>query len=82
MGVVRDFYNSHSLFPEKVITFVLGLFLNEISNFPPFCFSSETYSGSNGKVRLRTQWLNRYVRALLNHDVATMRVIVNILKQT
>ena len=54
MGVVRDFYNSHSLFPEKEMKFVLGLFLNEISNFPPFCFSGETASEYNIKVRLRT----------------------------
>ena len=38
MGVIRDFYNSRSLFffPEKVMKFALGLFLNEVSNFPPF----------------------------------------------
>ena len=36
MGVIRDFYNSHSFLPEKVMKFALGLFLNEISNFPPF----------------------------------------------
>ena len=44
MGVIRDFYNLQ-VFSEKVIKFALGLFLNEISNFPPFCFSGETSSG-------------------------------------
>ena len=36
MGIIRDFYNPHSFFPEKVIKLALVLFLNEISNFPPF----------------------------------------------
>ena len=45
MGVICDFYNSDSFFPEKVMKFALGLFLNEISNFPPFYFSGETSSG-------------------------------------
>ena len=45
MDVIRNFYNSHNFLPEKVIKFALGLFLNEISNFPPFCFSGETSSG-------------------------------------
>ena len=44
MGVIHDFYNSHSFLPEKAMKFVLGLFLNEISNFKPF-FSGETPSG-------------------------------------
>ena len=44
MGIIPDFYNSHSSFPEKVMKFALALFLNEISNFPPF-FSGETSSG-------------------------------------
>ena len=44
MGVIRDFYNLHSFLPEKVIKFALGLFLNEILNFPPY-FSGETSSG-------------------------------------
>ena len=44
MGVIRDFYNSHSFLPEKVMKFALGLFLNEITNFPPF-FSGETSNG-------------------------------------
>ena len=34
MGIIHGFYNSHSFFPEKVMKF--ALFLNEISNFPPF----------------------------------------------
>ena len=44
MGVIRDFHTPHSFFREKVMKFALWLFLNEISNFPPF-FSSETSSG-------------------------------------
>ena len=45
MGFIRDFYNSHSFFLKKMMKFAVGLFLNEISNFPPFCFSGETSSG-------------------------------------
>ena len=36
MGVIRDFYDSDSFLPEKLMKFALGLFLNEIWNFPPF----------------------------------------------
>ena len=37
MGVIPYFYNWHSFFfPKKVMKIALGLFLNEISNFPPF----------------------------------------------
>ena len=43
MRVIRDFYNPHSFFPKKVMKFALGLFLNEISNLPPF-FSGEKSS--------------------------------------
>ena len=45
MSVIRDSYNSHSFFPEKVMKFALRLFLKEMSNFPPFCFSGEASSG-------------------------------------
>ena len=45
MSVIRDFYNLHSFFPEKVMKFALRLFLREISNFPPFSFSAEKSSG-------------------------------------
>ena len=45
MGIICGFYNSDSFFfREKVMKFALGLFLNEISNFPPF-FSGETSTG-------------------------------------
>ena len=36
MDVIRDFYYSHSFFPEKIMKFALELFLNEISNFRHF----------------------------------------------
>ena len=53
MGTIRDFYNLHRFFPEKVMKFALGLFLNEMSNFPPF-FIGETSSGYKMEVCLRT----------------------------
>ena len=44
MGAFSDFYNSHNFLPQNVMKFALGLFLNEISNFPPF-LAGETSSG-------------------------------------
>ena len=69
MGVRRDFYNPHSFVPGKVMKFALGLFLNEISNFPPFYFSVETSSGYGDSYDMPTCFL------------IMTRVNVNILKQ-
>ena len=74
MGVIRNFYNSHSFF-LKVMKFAFGLFLNE-PNFPPFCFTVETSIGHNMKYAWQLRCLNRYVRVFLNHDAVTMHIIV------
>ena len=68
------------LFPEKVLKFALGLFLNEISNFPPFLAARHltvirliTLKNYGGSIDMST--------CFFNHDAVIMRIIVNLLKQ-
>ena len=65
-----------------MIKFALEIFLNKISNFPQFCFIVGISNGYKIKYAWELRSLNRYVSVILNHDVLTMRVIINILKQT